>query len=639
MTDSELPVTSRIRRLPPALISQIAAGEVVERPSSIVKELLENALDAGARRIDVEVEEGGRRKILVRDDGSGMTEDDALLAFEPHATSKIDRFEDLEKIGSYGFRGEALASISAVARTELITATEDGAGFKVVVSGGEVLSAEPTGAPKGTTLIVSDLFSHVPARRQFLKIPSAEMRRCLEVVQGYALAMPTVAFSFRNEKKRSLETVLCDDDTEGRLERIAQVFGVTLASQLIALPHRPSVSGFVGRPETTRGRRIFIFVNRRMIKDRAVLAAFYRTVRDEWKTDRFPALFLFLDVPPEEVDVNVHPQKAEVRFRDQRIIGRVVNSLKSGLAEGRVEGDAPLKPVGAIPQSGLAWQGQGQLHEQNSSVREDGALVEYRREGVIAEGAAPYDSSSSGGSLLEHQGARLTSSDRIQGFSPTLKDAVELETGTPVRSSPLSRGSEGRPLRLLAQYKGSLLLLEGEDGLYLIDQHAAHERILYERFRSASLTGKVQSQRLLMPREIEGSGAEASVLIEASAALEVLGFEVAGFSGDAAYLTAVPAFFSESEAEQVLLDLAGRVKQSEDTEDEVAFMRKEVLEAMAASSACKSAIKIHHRLNEQQMQQLVTELFEAEQPYTCPHGRPTLLKMGDSELERRFGRR
>ncbi len=619
-------MTSRIRRLPPALISQIAAGEVVERPASIVKELLENALDAGAQRIDVEVEEGGRRKILVRDDGSGMTAEDAVLAFEPHATSKIDRFEDLEQIGSYGFRGEALASISAVAKTELVTATADGEGFKVVVSGGEVISSAPVGAPKGSTVVVSDLFSHVPARRQFLKIPSAEMRRCLEVVQGYALAMPTVAFSFKNEKKRSLSTVICADDTEGRLERIAQVFGVTLASQLIALPHRPSVSGFVGRPETSRGRRIFSFVNRRLIKDRAVLAAFYRTVRDEWKTDRFPALFLFLDLPPQDVDVNVHPQKAEVRFRDQRIIGRVVNSLKSALAEGRAEGDAPLKPVEAIPQSGLAWQGHGQ---------DTGA--ELGQSSEVAEGGGHYDRGSVGGSLLEPSLHHLRSEDRIRGFTPALSDGEGALASS--RSSPLSYGSEGRPLRLLAQYKGSLLLLEGEDGLYLIDQHAAHERILYERFRSASLAGTVQSQRLLVPREIEGSSTEASALIEASSALEALGFEVAGFSGDTAYLTAVPAFFSEGDAEQVLLDLAGRVRQSEDTQDEVSFMRKEILEAMAASSACKSAIKIHHRLNEQQMQQLVTELFEAEQPYTCPHGRPTLLKMGDAELERRFGRR
>ncbi len=614
--------TDLIQRLPEDLIAKIAAGEVVERPASIVKELIENALDAGASRVEIELEEGGRRRILVRDDGAGMSARDAELAFEPHATSKISEFDDLERIKSYGFRGEALASIAAVARTELSTATRAGEGLRLVLSGGRVELREPAGLPRGTVLEVHDLFSTVPARRQFLKGASAESRRCVEVVQGYALAMPTVGFRLESEGREVLLAAPCTDQADGHLERIAQVFGSHLASELIALPHRPGVSGFVGRPSTARGRRIFLFVNRRLIKDRGVLAAFYRTVRDEWKSERFPALFLFLDVPPEELDVNVHPQKTEVRFKDQRIIGRVVNSLKSALAEGRGEGIAPLSRVSSVPASGLAWQTSTMLQSE-----------------VISEGRPSQDPNRLDG----ERGAALETSPLAQAppFQP-----VDGQSRLPhyqprpgAGSSPLSRGTQGRPLRLLGQYKGSLLLLEGEDGLYLVDQHAAHERILFEQFRRTSLAGPVQSQRLLTPRWLEVSEAESSALREVADGLEDLGFEIASLSGKSVGMTSIPAFFDEQEAERTLLDLAARISASELAEDEAIGLRREMLESMAASSACRTAVRIHRRLPEEQMRILVTDLFQCEQPYSCPHGRPTLLQMADSELERRFGRR
>ncbi|KAB2959402.1 MAG: DNA mismatch repair endonuclease MutL, partial [Thermoanaerobaculia bacterium] len=309
----------RIRILPDRLVSQIAAGEVVERPASVVKELLENALDAGATAVDVELEGGGARRVKVADDGSGMDRDDALLAFDRHATSKIASFEDLERVATLGFRGEALASIAAVSRVELLTAQAPGDGTRVRVEGGRVLSAEPAARARGTTIEVASLFWNVPARRKFLKSRETELRRALEVVEGYALARPEVSFNARHEGRTLLEAPGLAAGGEGLRARVAAVFGPRLESELAAI-EAPGVWGLIGSPATARGRRTFVFVNRRLVRDRAVLAAFYRAVREEWRSDEFPSLFLFLELPADEVDVNVHPQKAEVRFRDPRRI-------------------------------------------------------------------------------------------------------------------------------------------------------------------------------------------------------------------------------------------------------------------------------------------------------------------------------
>lgn len=611
----------RVQRLPDALISKIAAGEVVERPASIVKELLENSLDAGATRIEVKLEEGGRRRIEVRDDGQGIRESDLPLAVERHATSKIRVFDDLERVASYGFRGEALSSIAAVARTEIVSAQEEGRGFRIVAHGGEVERVEPIAASKGTTVVVRDLFARVPARRKFLKGAPAERRRVLEVVQGLALALPEVVFRLESDGRDVLKTSRAGDDDEGRLERVAQVFGVDLASQLVSIPRRPGVSGLLGRPSTAKGRRIFIFVNRRLVRDRGVLAAFYRTVRDEWKMERFPALFLFLDLPREEVDVNVHPQKAEVRFRDQRIIGRVVLALRSALIEAKGEGEAPLRAVDQVPSTGLAWR-------PANLTRGDSA--------AIAEAVQPFDADGAG----ETRGRSGTPSLLADPHAPSDRRTLGGFVPPPAASeTPLSRGSRGRPLRLVGQYKGSLLLLEGEDGLYLVDQHAAHERILFERFRAQSIAGRVPSQRLMEARWLEASASETEALAEAAPALETLGFEVAVMSAGSIGVTAIPAFFGEAEADRLLLDLAARIVDSDGPVEEVEAVRRETLEALAASSACKAAVKIHRPLDLRQMETLIEDLFQAEQPMTCPHGRPTVLKMTDTELERRFGRR
>ncbi|HVT15000.1 MAG TPA: DNA mismatch repair endonuclease MutL [Thermoanaerobaculia bacterium] len=625
----------RIRLLPDALVSQIAAGEVVERPASVVKELVENALDAGASQVEVQLEAGGRGRIAVGDDGCGMGRDDALLAFDRHATSKIASFADLERVATLGFRGEALSSIAAVARLELTTAEQPGEGCRVLIEGGRVRAAEPCTRPRGTTLEVRSLFFNVPARRKFLKSQETELRRALEVVQGYALARPDVRFRLVHEDKTLLDALpasgaasqiaeqTTDQTAGGARERIGQIFGRDFAARLAAIPQAAGrdgerIGGFVGAPETARSRRQFVFVNRRLVRDRAVLAAFHRAVREEWKSEDIPALFLFLDLPPEEVDVNVHPQKAEVRFRDPGLLARLAAALRAGLERARGEVAAPLRSPAGEPAVPFAWQGLGG-HGRFASGPEAGARgADLPIE--VTEGPAPPWSVAT---PWNAPGGRFAA----PSYLPPVRPAVPLS----------GRRGEARPFRLLGQYKATLILLEGPDGLYLIDQHVAHERILFERLRRALAAERVPLQHLLTPLLLDLAPAERLRLLELAPGLEGCGFTVAELSGGTLALTAVPAVLSAGEAEALLLALPA---DGADTDGAaVGDLRRRILDALAAGLACKAAVKMHHPLAVQEMEALVAELFAAEQPYACPHGRPIVLQMTDSDLERRFGRR
>ncbi|MEE8523237.1 MAG: DNA mismatch repair endonuclease MutL [Thermoanaerobaculia bacterium] len=603
----------RIHFLDDRLISQIAAGEVVERPASVVKELIENSIDAGAGSVRVELEVGGKRRIIVADDGSGMDADDALLAFDRHATSKIASFEDLEQVATLGFRGEALASIAAVARVELKTAAAAGDGHLVRVEGGRVRRTEPVAHPRGTRIEVASLFYNVPARRKFLKRPQTELRRAVEVVQGYALAHPERRFTVVHEGRSLLETVPSSDDGEGLRERIRQVFGGALSARLTEIPlefvaEEDAISGFVGNRDTARGRRIFLYVNRRLVRDRILLARFYRAVRDQWKSEDYPSLFLFLELPASEIDVNVHPQKSEVRFRDLAFIDRAEEALRTTLGQARGEEPAPLaapsqRPVAAV------WEGLG--------GQRTGGRASYEASG---EAAYSPEVPASGGERRD-AGAIAQAS-----FAPP----------EPVQVPLSGRSGKVRPFRLLGQYKGSLILLEGPDGLYIIDQHVAHERLLYERMRRALEGERASAQNLLEPLLLELSAAEAMRLREMTPLLEGCGFALSPMSGNTVALTAIPTVLSIDQAEAMVQTLAASAGE---VESDVAESRRRLLDALAASMACRAAVKIHHPMSVVEMQRLVSELFQAEQPYACPHGRPIVLQMGDVELERRFGRR
>ena len=601
---------SPIRQLPEELIGKIAAGEVVERPSSVVKELVENSLDAGATEVRVELEAGGLELIRVADDGGGMSVEDAARVFDRHATSKISSFEDLLAIRSLGFRGEALASIAAGAHVEIKTADGSGdvaAGSVVRADGGRLSPPEPAARPRGTTVEVASLFYNVPARRKFLKTARTETRRALEVVQGYALAHPGVRFTVASERGKLLDTLPVGAGPEGLRQRIAQIFGDDLAEHLLPLSQgsgEPSggteVWGFVGDPTTTRGKRQFTFVNRRLVRDRTMMSAFYRAVRETWHGDRFPALFLFLDLPSSQVDVNVHPQKTEVRFLEGHTYGSLFSTIRRGLEAGLGEVDAPAIPLGGAEgetsASGVpfAWQGSGGRS--------------WAPAGEVRERATGLPAGVSGARIAEAV------------YAPLERAPV-----------PLS-GDGDRSLRLLGQYKGTLILLEGADGLYLIDQHVAHERILYERFRAQLESESVRSQRLLEPVLLELAAAEAARLLELGEALEACGFTLTELSGGSVAVSAVPAALAAKNAEGLLLELARGGDGDGD-------LRRRLLDALAASQACRAAVKMHEPLPADQLEALVAELFAAEQPWACPHGRPTVLKMTDRDLEKRFKRR
>ena len=586
----------RIRLLPDRLVSQIAAGEVVERPASVVKELVENALDAEATQIEVALERGGKTRVVVSDDGLGMDADDALLAFDQHATSKIESMEDLERVGTLGFRGEALASIAAVSRVELTTAPAPGEGHRVRVEGGRVRGSEPVARARGTTVDVASLFFNVPARRKFLKTPSTELRRAVEVVQGYALARPDVRFQVAHEGRQLLDAVATGEGSEGAVARVGQIFGRDLAEHLHRFSHAVDggeIWGLLGDPSTTRGRRVFVFVNRRLLRDRALLATFYRAVRQEWRSDEFPALFLFLDLPAESIDVNVHPQKSEIRFRDGQVLRSVFSALSGAAREALGDVQVAAEAVTDRPAGVLGWAG----------------------ETLPAGSTAPMP-----GGVAEGPPDRLPEIS----FSPPARSPVPLS----------GRSGPERPFRLLGQYKGTLILLEGPDGLYLIDQHVAHERILYERLRRSLLGQSAASQALLEPSLLELSRSEALRLTELESALEECGFRLRALSGDTIALTGLPAELDLEQATTFLHTLA-----QEEQTPAAGELHERILDAMAASLACRNAVKMHEPMPPEAMEALVGELFRAEQPYACPHGRPIVLQMTDRDLEERFGRR
>ena len=677
----------RIRILPDTLVSQIAAGEVVERPASVVKELLENALDAGATTVEIELEGGGARRVRVADDGSGMDRDDVLLAFDRHATSKIASFADLERVATLGFRGEALASIAAVAKVELVSAETPGDGARVRVEGGRVLVAEPAARARGTTVDVAALFWNVPARRKFLKTHATELRRCLEVVEGYALAHPQLALRVRHEGRALLDAPRLGGDESGLRARIAQIFGPGLERELATVSAELAggavVRGLVGSPATARGRRSFVFVNRRLVRDRALLAAFYRAVREEWRSEEFPSLFLFLELAPDRLDVNVHPQKAEVRFRDAGLADRVGEALRAALARARREEPAPLRaPSGALPVA-PAWEGlggrfgvtpvgptpigptAGEVHETPGPELEDPSVRDQDRDKTrsVRLGVGPASAEAKGSEKLdgaEVDGSGAASAGEAFPFHGGLPSGgaqgwpaagragagaggrageagrIAVAAFAPLERSPVplsGRSGEVRPFRLLGQYKGALILLEGPDGLYLIDQHVAHERILYERLRRELEVERSVGQRLVTPLLLELSRAEALHLASLASALAPLGFEIEELSGGSLAVSATPAALAPDPARGLLLALAT------DPEAAPGNLRRRLLDDFAASMACRAAVKMHHPLAAEKIEALVSELFRAENPYACPHGRPVVLVLADADLERRFQRR
>ena len=571
-----------IQVLDPNVANQIAAGEVVERPASVVKELLENALDAGASRVEVAIDGGGADRIVVADDGSGMERDDALLAFQRHATSKIRRAADLQAIGSYGFRGEALPSIASVSSMVLTTSTGGARGTRVRLKAGTLLAVEPAAHPRGTTVEVEGLFANAPARRKFLRAAGTETSHIATILTRMAAASPAIAFSLKSGG-RALVAWPAVSDYRGRVSQIA---GLEDAPHLVAVDGRSGamrVVGLASGPSLSRSTSTDqnLFVNGRPIRDRRLLHAVQSAYATLLPRGRYPVLYLFLSIPAAEVDVNVHPAKAEVRF------------LRPGAVHDMVR-DALLEALGVSrPFYSLGPRDEARLAEPDPGAVAAEATV-----------AAP---------------AERPATPRPAGAADGTNAGVLFDAGT---------------LSPLAQFRDSYILASAPDGLVIVDQHAAHERVLYERFMAEHRAGRIESQRLLFPVTVEVAPAEHAIFPEARASLEELGFGIAPFGDRTLVVDEIPAFVPAGSVARLVREVLRDLLDWREA-DGIDRLRHRIV----ATAACHAAVTANHPLDPPRMKAIMNDLMSTDMPMTCPHGRPVLLRFSLDRLEREFHRK
>lgn len=615
----------RITRLPDDLANQIAAGEVVERPASVVKELVENAIDAEARRVAITVEYGGKKLIRVEDDGHGMEPDDARLSLERHATSKIRRADDLGAIATLGFRGEALPSIASVSHFRLRTrARGTTSGTEIRVNGGAVESVVAAGGPEGTLIEVQDLFYNLPARRKFLKADSAESAQVSKMVTQLALCYPEVGFTLTSSGRRVLQCppVATLD------ERLFQIYGDRPDLVAVRRDGRPvTVHGFVAAlAETgpTRGPQN-VFVNRRIVKDRTIAHAIFDAYSVASNRERSPELHLFIEMPPDLVDVNVHPTKAEVRFREQSLVHEVVRrAVGEALGRGYVP-ELQLRPTdlaaGARPFTpSIPGMLAGGIYTRGSlSGGSQGGVTEAR----------------TGGAPAEDGGARGGTAEFPDAVASAI--AALTEHGAPaVGAGPAAAATDVpvmRPLIPLGQFRDTFIIAIDDDGICIIDQHVAHERVLFERIMQRLTSGPLASQRLLVPMMLELPAAEREALTARAPALEAAGFELAEFGGDTIRVTAVPALLPRDECEAAIRALA----QDFDGHDRGLDIQEGV-KRIAATMACHAAVKANYPLTGEKMRHILEELRATAYSTVCPHGRPVMLRLTRREVEKNFER-
>ncbi len=654
---------NKIRVLSDNLANQIAAGEVVERPASVVKELIENAIDAAATRIAIEIELGGRRLIRISDDGDGMLRDDAILAFERHATSKIRSLEDLAAIGTLGFRGEALASIASVAKTELITKTgEDVAATKVVIEGGRLVDVKDAGRDKGTTIAIRDLFFNTPARRKFMRSEATENYHLTQIVTHYALAHPEIAFLLTNNGRETLNAPPAKD----LRERAFQIFGGNLLESLLPVSGGrefvAKVSGFVSAPRERRTSRDqqYFFVNKRFVRDKTIAGGVLEGYRSVLPHGVYPVAFLFIELPLDEVDVNVHPSKTEVRFRrTEAVKDAVAEAVRSALSNAGVVGEAPVVVEDTVrphiePQPAVApplpVQETMDLTPETIAVEVDfdrslaDRVLERETAEVNAGNRAEHFSESPSKLDLferafeEQQLASAAVVGEYASVSPTV-EAARLPDLPPLNSAThLAKPADPESLSLakivpLGQLRESFIIAVDDEGLLLIDQHVAHERILFDKFRRSEAERQVGSQNLLLPETIDLSPAqsEAFALIEDD--LAEFGFGTMRLSGRTVAIKSVPNDLPPSEARNLFAEILDTVD-SEKRKAPKTTLRDDI----AASLACHAAVKINMKLTPEKMRWLIDNLVVTTSPTTCPHGRPVILRLSIKDIERGFHR-
>ncbi len=691
---------SKIRVLSDHIANQIAAGEVVERPASVAKELVENSIDAGARRVEVDVEAGGRRLLRVSDDGSGMTRDDAVLAFERHATSKIATTEDLNSIRTLGFRGEALASIASVARVELVTQIEGEAeGTRVRIEGGRMRDVSPAARPRGTTIAVRELFFNVPARRKFLRSEATESFHLTNLVTHYALAHPEIEFVLMNNGREVLRAA----PASSLRERAYQIFGAEFLENLLEVKgghaEAARVSGYVSAPRERRSTRDaqYLFVNGRFVRDRLVTRALSEGFRTVLPQGVFPAALLFLEVPLGDVDVNVHPAKTEVRFRRAAAVSDAVRDAvraslatsgflrlaaespeeyeqelalddtrqgftsestpaphsraetveRDSLTQGAIEfgrtptvsdevfargerlADSSTTPsssaLGAVARSARSAPARERPHEDDTRAeelrREEATGAGESFPSALTDGQGAQPSSTTGAPLpAESEGAHVSST------LPPVNSVAALVREVPA-DAPLSN------IRPLGQLDESFIVAADSEGLLLIDQHAAHERVLFDKYLVLEETRAAEVQQLLVPETFDLTPAQAAAFDDVAGELERYGFGLMRLSGRTVAVRAVPADLPATEAHNLLAEILDSV----DAERR-GRARDTLRERVASSLASRAAVKARTPLTREKMSWLIERLLRTSSPTTCPRGRPIILRLAKRDIERGFNR-
>jgi len=683
---------NKIKILSDNLANQIAAGEVVERPASVIKELVENSIDAESKRIQIDIELGGRRLMRVSDDGEGMLRDDAILAFERHATSKIKVLEDLTAIQTLGFRGEALASIASVAKVELVTKTEsDTVGTRVLIEGGRLIDVKDAARNTGTTLSVRDLFFNTPARRKFMRSEATENYHLTQIIQHYALAHPEIAFTLTNNGREVLRVSLAKD----LRERAFQLFGTGLIESLLPVAGGrefiAKVSGFVSAPRERRSNRDgqYFFVNQRFVRDKVIAGGLLEGFRSVLPHGVYPIAFLFLDIPLEEIDVNVHPAKTEVRFRRSEAVKETIaEAIRESLAKAGIvreeeekrrrgeeeknqifgsanllqqQGESQISDfkfkneARIVEQTEMNFQGfdselphisanqpfqivetQNDLTEKNQTNEQNLPLLSEVFSTDFEQKATSIDSENFEISNLKSEVSENPFTESIANRKSQIANYAVLppvDSATKVVKTAEVTDFSASKIRPIGQLHDSFIIAVDDEGMLLIDQHVAHERILFDKFRKRETERRIESQNLLLPETFDLTPAQSQSFSVVEEELESLGFGLMRLSGRTIAIKSVPTDLPPSEARNLLAEILDTVD-SEKRGGAKASLRDDI----AASLACKAAVKINMKLTFEKMQWLIDRLLITSSPTTCPHGRPVILRLTMKDIERGFHR-
>lgn len=607
-----------IRILDKSTADKIAAGEVVERPLSVVKELVENSIDAGAKKIAVEIKNGGKSYIRVTDDGCGIAADECEKAFMRHATSKIINAEDLNSISTLGFRGEALASIAAISRTELLTKTKESkTGSKLIIEGGQIIENTPVGCPDGTTMVIRDLFFNTPARLKFMRADSAESSSVIEFVTDIALAYPDIRIQMINNDKILFAT----NGRGNRGQTIATLTSSILADKLIPFIYEEegiTVEGYVSGPGESRSSRknqVF-FVNGRVIDSKVIEKGINRAYSDRLFEGRFPICYLFITVSPERMDVNIHPNKRQVRFYDEDAI---INTVKKGII-------TALDSEEAVPTIKEKLKPYNKIENKKDNPKEVRDAVD------INSLLSNYEQTKESNKTIFEQNTVETPKEKeIVETQEQIKIAVQEEISKPIFTVTEPKRFDFSSLQIHGQFFGTYIQLSDEETIYFIDQHAAHERIFFEKLTNQFQSREKHRQPLLIPITFEVSHADKEREDLWLTVLEDMGFSLDEFGPLSFRVSEIPMFMSMSEAEDFLSDFTDGIGTYEDIRDNKTLDR-------IATRACKAAVKANDYLSKEEIKQLITNLDKCNNPFSCPHGRPTFIKITKSDLEKRFKR-